>query len=439
MISEKFHHVVAGIASDCGLLVSAAILCCGFLLLWLLINFRLRRPGRASGMYSQSPFILATSWQMLILCGGGLRISETVTLDLFRPFLGPLDQALRAAYFILLCLPDMRNLNDCHKISKRGKAQWLTLVPGLGFTLLATVRKDDPGGDGALSALPLLSNLVLLTIPLAAAVLSAWRNRTGSWFSSIPFLFLVVSQLLAVLAISLGWPANDRQLHWVAGANFLFYAHVPLLLARVQYRSSIECTLLKARMRDLTEGFSSTLGFIAYSGVPDLQRSAQSHSLLAREIASYMRLPQNEEDDVHTAYLLRDIGMVTLDRSVITAPRRLMPDEWASIRRHPDQGERIVRMIAGLESVAAIVRSHHENWDGTGYPDGVSGERIPRGARIIGLVDTFAAMTEGRSYRSPFSLREAIEEVLIQSGRRFDPEVVKVFIRLLRDKGYEIG
>jgi two-component system cell cycle response regulator len=134
---------------------------------------------------------------------------------------------------------------------------------------------------------------------------------------------------------------------------------------------------------------------------------------------------------VRQAGELHDIGKVALPESILCKEGPLTEDEWDFIRRHTIIGERILGAAPSMQDVAAIVRASHERWDGTGYPDGISGEEIPVGARIVGVADAFCAMIEERPYAQARSRADAIAELRACSGTQFDPDIVDAFLLAL--------
>ena len=124
---------------------------------------------------------------------------------------------------------------------------------------------------------------------------------------------------------------------------------------------------------------------------------------------------------------LHDVGKMAIPDEILQKPGPLTQDEWAFVRRHPLVGERILSVAPALLPVAKIVRSCHERWDGSGYPDGVAGEEIPLGARIVAVCDAFDAMINPRPYRAARSVEEALQELRACSGTQFDPTVVAAF------------
>jgi two-component system cell cycle response regulator len=134
-----------------------------------------------------------------------------------------------------------------------------------------------------------------------------------------------------------------------------------------------------------------------------------------------------ELDDIVRAAELQDIGMLAVPEAVLRKRAALEPEEWAQIRRHPVIGERILSAAPALEPVARLVRSSYERFDGTGYPDGIRGERIPLGSRVIAVCVAYDAMTSPRPYREALPAATAFEELCRCAGRQFDPMVVAAF------------
>jgi len=148
-------------------------------------------------------------------------------------------------------------------------------------------------------------------------------------------------------------------------------------------------------------------------------------SSLALAIATKLGLDAAQRRCVELGALLHDVGKLSIPDRVLTKPGPLNELEWAAMRRHAALGERLLAHILDQAEVLAIVRSHHERWDGAGYPDGKSGEDIPLAARIVAVADAFQAMIEPRPYRSPRTRKAALEEIASESGRQFDPACVE--------------
>jgi putative nucleotidyltransferase with HDIG domain len=146
----------------------------------------------------------------------------------------------------------------------------------------------------------------------------------------------------------------------------------------------------------------------------------------AERIASAMGLPREEVDRIRIAALVHDIGKINIPRAILSKPGRLTDAEFAVVKRHPGDGAVMVEELGDPE-LAAIVRHHHERLDGNGYPDGLVGEDIPLGARIVAVADTFDAVTSARPYRGARTHREALVLVRDEAGTQLDPGVVAAF------------
>ena len=136
--------------------------------------------------------------------------------------------------------------------------------------------------------------------------------------------------------------------------------------------------------------------------------------------------------------LLHDIGKIGVSDAILNKPGPLSREEWAEMRLHPIIGERICEPLATASQFSAIVRHHHERWDGAGYPDGLRGELIPLGARIVGLVDAFDAIIHDRPYRPARTVADALDELRRESGAQFDPELVDLFLPMVERELHEI-
>jgi HD-GYP domain-containing protein (c-di-GMP phosphodiesterase class II) len=129
--------------------------------------------------------------------------------------------------------------------------------------------------------------------------------------------------------------------------------------------------------------------------------------------------------------LLHDVGKLAIPHEILHKHGALDDEEWSVMAEHPVIGEGILRRVPQLAPLAPIVRHEHEHWDGSGYPDGLSGPQIPIGSRIILACDAYAAMTTSRPYRRAMAREEAIAELRARSGTQFDPEVVDALLDLL--------
>ena len=156
--------------------------------------------------------------------------------------------------------------------------------------------------------------------------------------------------------------------------------------------------------------------------------SARDHnaavSRIAVRVAAQLGVRGEALRHVELGALLHDVGKLDVPDRILGKPTGLTDLEWQVMRRHAASGERLLLHILDLPDVLAIVRSHHERWDGAGYPDGKRGDGIPLGARIVAVADAFRAMTEPRPYRRPRTRDEALQEISAGSGLQFDPDCV---------------
>jgi putative nucleotidyltransferase with HDIG domain len=153
---------------------------------------------------------------------------------------------------------------------------------------------------------------------------------------------------------------------------------------------------------------------------------------LCLELADHLDLGPERRRNLEFAALLHDVGKIAIPKEIINKPGKLDPHEWTIIKTHTLEGQKMLDRVGGfMREVGLIVRSHHERWDGGGYPDELAGEQIPLEARIIACCDTWNAMRTDRPYRTALSTEVAIAELLANAGKQFDPHVVDTFIQLI--------
>ncbi len=155
---------------------------------------------------------------------------------------------------------------------------------------------------------------------------------------------------------------------------------------------------------------------------PDLQAQLAGVGSLAGDIGRMLGLRRDELEELDRAAQLHDLGKLAVPDEILSKPGPLDEREWAFVRQHTIVGERILRASPALRSVATVVRASHENWDGSGYPDGLAGEDIPLASRIIRACNAFVAMTSNRPYREAFPVDEALNELMRCAGTRLRPE-----------------
>jgi len=154
----------------------------------------------------------------------------------------------------------------------------------------------------------------------------------------------------------------------------------------------------------------------------------------AAAIAKEMGLSQKQINIIKEACQVHDLGKIGVHDNILTKPGKLTESEFNEMKLHALAGAVILKPFHFLDKVVKIVRQHHERYDGTGYPDGIKGEKIDIGARIMSVADSFDAMTSLRPYREVVSKEEALIELENFSGTQFDPKVVVVFVKIMRER-----
>jgi putative nucleotidyltransferase with HDIG domain len=147
-------------------------------------------------------------------------------------------------------------------------------------------------------------------------------------------------------------------------------------------------------------------------------------------LGTQLELSREDMELIRVGTPLHDIGKIGIDDAILRKPGKLTAQEFEIMKSHTTKGAKILEQVGDLSSVIPIVRSHHERWDGFGYPDGLAGENIPRLARIVGVCDAFDAMTSDRPYRQGMPAEAAFAEVEKQKAKQFDPEVADVFLKM---------
>lgn len=254
---------------------------------------------------------------------------------------------------------------------------------------------------------------------LPPVMAAAWFGLRGGCITA-----LVVS-LVFTLHAFLDWPGNYMEQanqvgelagFWVAGLipGWLFDRQRSLLL-------------------DLANANEETLlGLV--SALDLREHNTRLHSQRVREytelIAERLGVDDKMKREIGFGALLHDVGKIAVPDHILLKPGKLTEQEWEEMRKHPEAGYRIVKRIGFLKDAAEIVYAHHEQFDGSGYPRGITKESIPLGARMFMVADVYDALTSERPYRSPMTYEEAIAEIRKMSGSHFDPVVVDAFMSI---------
>jgi hypothetical protein len=157
---------------------------------------------------------------------------------------------------------------------------------------------------------------------------------------------------------------------------------------------------------------------------------------LSVAVADEMGLGEGQRRLVEFGALLHDVGKIAMPKEIVNKPDKLSDEEWAIMRRHTLEGQRMLNRVGGiLKEVGLVVRASHERWDGAGYPDGLKADEIPLAARIVCAADAFSAMTTDRPYRTARDREVAIGELRAEAGRQFDPTVAAATITIVERYG----
>lgn len=189
------------------------------------------------------------------------------------------------------------------------------------------------------------------------------------------------------------------------------------------------------KIEEIEKLYDQTISAWAAS-IDEKSKYTKDHSSKVRRyaeaIGKRLYLSDDELKTLSIASILHDIGMQDIDINILEKAGPLTEEEYNTIKTHSKKGAQILRSIEMLKEATAAVYHHHERYDGYGYPDGLSGEKIPYLARILAVADAFDAMTSERPYKPKKSIHEAIIELQDNAGTQFDPEIVDAFIHVLR-------
>lgn len=251
-----------------------------------------------------------------------------------------------------------------------------------------TRREKTPGRFWRLLRL----SLMLAAVSLLLVALTVYAGKAAAWTGLAAILWLA---LFRVWQTSRRWEARTREIGQEMEAK---------------YESVISALL-------------AGLGLRANMTLEQSRRVTQLVAVLGRQ----MGLRNQEVLLIEKAAIVHDVGKIGIAETVLSKPGALTDQEWSEMKRHSELGYHLLKGIRDLEDVAEIVYSHHERWDGAGYPRGLRGEEIPLGARIFSVIDAYVAMTSNRPYRKAQPHSKAMQEILRNTGTQFDPEVARAF------------
>jgi len=248
---------------------------------------------------------------------------------------------------------------------------------------------------------------------------TTWRN---CYFWSFPYYLIgaTVSGLFSVASNAFGWMTSLMLLPFV----YVIYRSYRLYLGRLEAEKCHAQQMASLHLRTI-EALALAIDAKDHTTHDHLQRVQTYAMALARDL----KLSREETEALQAAALLHDIGKLAVPEHIISKPGRLTPEEFEKMKIHPLVGAEILERVEFPYPVVPIVRAHHEKWDGSGYPYGIKGEEIPIGARILSAVDCLDALASDRQYRRALPLDKAMDVVVEESGKSFDPKIVDILKR----------
>lgn len=252
------------------------------------------------------------------------------------------------------------------------------------------------------------------------------------------------AELRSALAAPLIWEDTivgligvaSRRAHAFGPSDAQFLATVATQVSAI-IRMATLLDQLQATSNRLQEAREETVLLLAAAAeAHDLTTGQHLHHLhqLTEALALELGYGAEEAREIGIAAMLHDIGKIRVPEAVLARPDKLADEEWELMKHHTTWGANFLAGHAGFELAATIARSHHERWDGTGYPDGLAGEAIPEAAAIVSVADAFDAITSDRPYRKARSVSAALREIEANAGRQFSPKVVQALRRLHRQR-----
>jgi putative nucleotidyltransferase with HDIG domain len=328
-------------------------------------------------------------------------------------------------------------------------AALFTVVNGAAAIAYHSVAPTDPSnlsievgiGVGLAVIVNFFVNAFLLSIPYMLSgndsLVSMWRK--SSWLLPHYLGMGVVGAALAAAYASLGIVGILAFVTPAFMMRLVMKQYVDKTEDNVQKLSEQNSALKAANIQieeardELRDSYDGTLEALV-NALDARDQETKGHSIRVShymmDIAAELGVKEGTKEwvDMQRGSLLHDVGKIGVSDNILLKPGKLTDEEWTLMRQHPEIGFNMLRQVKFLSGAAEIVYSHHERWDGKGYPRGLSHEEVPLGARIFAVCDTFDSMTSDRPYRKALSTLEAMNEILKYNGSQFDPLVVEAFL-----------
>jgi len=293
--------------------------------------------------------------------------------------------------------------------------------------LLSAKHTSLPG----LLASTALTFFVMNTVPVATVIsLTEGKRIKNTWqecyFWSFPYYLVgaAIAGSISSLNSVIGWQTSLLFLpiiYWIYRSYRLYLDRLEGEKRHVDQMSALHLRTIEALALAIEAKDHSTHNHL------------QRVRIYCTELAKEMGLSGDELEALRAAALLHDIGKLAIPEHILSKPGKLTPEEFEKVKIHPIVGAEILESVKFPYPVVPIVRAHHEKWDGSGYPDGLKGEEIPLGARILTAVDCLDALASHRQYRPASTLEEAMQHVASEAGKSFDARIVEVLKRVYTD------
>jgi putative nucleotidyltransferase with HDIG domain len=299
----------------------------------------------------------------------------------------------------------------------------------VGAVLPFAITGSEPASSGV--GLLLLALVTQIATDFCASALREWIESGTSVRTQVRESWVyAVDAALAPTGLAVAYQVHARPA--------LVLGLIPMLGVLAVFARERQARL--ESLVELTNAYQGTalvLGDVVEADDGYTGRHCKSVVALAMDVGAALGLGSNRRRNLEFGALLHDVGKVTISKEIINKPGRLDADEWAIVKTHAIEGQRMLDRIGGfMREVGLIVRSHHERWDGEGYPDGLAGEAIPLEARIISCCDTWNAMRTDRPYRSALSHEAAVAELRTCAGTQLDPAVVETVLRIVGEPAF---
>jgi putative nucleotidyltransferase with HDIG domain len=378
-------------------------------------------------------FVLAVGSDMLTVEIRGLRVSGAfLALVLAMALLGPAPAVAIGLGSITL------DALLSHRPWQRalGNVATYATFPLIGGLIVELVMGDAPGSEDALGFALLVLFVFMVTntlnFAMIAAILSAETGTPIRHIARTAFVPVLPSEFATgLLTAGVAFCYGRIGVGAVGLLAVVLFVFQYLLRAGVEaYERGEELSKRTRELASLQVGLLSTVMQTLSMRDAMTARHSAAVARYAREVARQLGLSERDQDLIHTAALLHDIGKFIFPDSILFAERKLTADEWSTVKMHPEQGAKLVRRIEGYGPVADIILAHHERVDGEGYYR-MPADQIPIGSRIIAIADTYDVMTSRDSYRRPVSSEAAFVELRRVAGSQLDADIVEVFVDMI--------